>query len=994
MKKLLFFFVGLLCALPAISQVSIGSANTDVSLPVNPYYGFTFSQSIYLANEINTSGDIDSISYYLKPGSSLSNSNNWVVFIGHTTLSQFASTFIDVINSDTVFEGTISVTNDTIYIAFDAPFSYNGTDNIVITVLENFGGYDGFNDKFKGTSTTSPMSRRVQNDGSAFDPYTYSGYSSNINTFPDITFHGIVQSCPIPTNASVDSLTDISVGIGWTGNNPNFEVDIAQDATALGSGTVFVTSLDSLFTDTLTSVTDYRVYVREICGVGDTSGWLGPITFSTVCPSALTPDYLEEFDAYPTDCWSAFKGLISDSTTVESTTGYWYQDGFGNVGSSGAARLNLYSNVRDWLISPSIDLGDGSTAYQLSFDVALTSYYGTDPTAFGTDDSVFVVISTDNGTTWSDDNVLHKWHAGTALSNLGEFMAFDLSAYTGLVKFGFYGYSPIANNDINIYVDNFLIDPKPPCPLPLGLSVSSLIDSSAVLSWTSSDTSFAVEYGLFGFSQDPLEQNLISVSNDSLLLTGLNASTDYAFYVRTYCSGGDTSEWTGPYGFSTPCVTLSAPTALQTFDAIAPMCWKEAVGQLTDSTTLTIQDAAWNDGSYGNVSGSSSSAYINVYSNRKEWLISQSIDLGSGQNYQLEFDVVFTAYFGSGPASGADDDTLSVLISADNGVTWSAQNVLDTWDNSTGFPNDSERKVYDLSSYSGVVKFAFYAKSDVSIGSADFNAYIDNFKVNTCTQYISVSGDTACASYTSPYTGNVYSQTGIYSDTIANASCDSIYTLDITINPHTSASINVIECDTFVSVTGNAYTQTGVYYDTIPNMYSCDSVVQTNLSVLYVDLSVDQSQNVYLSSNESDPAASYQWVNCSDSSPISGETSIDFTASALGDYACQISIGSCVQISECISVTSLDSSTSIGQYTKSDIKVYPNPNNGQFTLELSEKPQDKLHLSISNTLGQVIYSKELNSSNNAISLDGVDKGIYIMSLTSPTQSLKTRIVID
>ncbi|MAD50171.1 MAG: hypothetical protein CMC95_02560, partial [Flavobacteriales bacterium] len=44
--------------------------------------------------------------------------------------------------------------------------------------------------------------------------------------------------------------------------------------------------------------------------------------------------------------------------------------------------------------------------------------------------------------------------------------------------------------------------------------------------------------------------------------------------------------------------------------------------------------------------------------------------------------------------------------------------------------------------------------------------------------------------------------------------------------------------------------------------------------------------------------------------------------------------------------------------------------------------------------GQLIYSKELNSSNNAISLDGVDKGIYIMSLTSPTQSLKTRIVID
>lgn len=280
---------------------------------------------------------------------------------------------------------------------------------------------------------------------------------------------------------------------------------------------------------------------------------------------------------------------------------------------------------------------------------------------------------------------------------------------------------------------------------------------------------------------------------------------------------------------------------------------------------------------------------------------------------------------------------------------------------------------------------ALPAISQVSIGSAnsDVSLPVNPYYGFTFSQSIylaneiNTSGDIDSISY--------YLKPG---SSLSNSNNWVVFIGHTTLSQFASTFIDVINSDTVfegaISVTN----------DTIPNMYSCDSVVQTNLSVLYVDLSVDQSQNVYLSSNESDPAANYQWVNCSDSSPISGETSIDFTASALGDYACQISIGSCVQISECISITSLDSSTSIGQYTKSDIKVYPNPNNGQFTLELSEKPQDKLHLSISNTLGQLIYSKELNSSNNAISLDGVDKGIYIMSLTSPTQSLKTRIVID
>ena len=89
-----------------------------------------------------------------------------------------------------------------------------------------------------------------------------------------------------------------------------------------------------------------------------------PLLFTTDCGSH-TPDYLEEFIDFPPLCWEGKKGLISDSTTFESQNSYWDDDGFGNVGSSGAIKINLYYNVREWFVSPTIDLGDGSTSYQL-----------------------------------------------------------------------------------------------------------------------------------------------------------------------------------------------------------------------------------------------------------------------------------------------------------------------------------------------------------------------------------------------------------------------------------------------------------------------------------------------------------------------------------------------------------------------------------------------------------------------------------------------------
>ena len=61
--------------------------------------------------------------------------------------------------------------------------------------------------------------------------------------------------------------------------------------------------------------------------------------------------------------------------------------------------------------------------------------------------------------------------------------------------------------------------------------------------------------------------------------------------------------------------------------------------------------------------------------------------------------------------------------------------------------------------------------------------------------------------------------------------CDSTYTLNLTINNSTSSSTNITACDSYTwSVDGNVYTSSGVYTNTSTNSFGCthiDSLVLT-----------------------------------------------------------------------------------------------------------------------------------------------------------------------
>ena len=98
--------------------------------------------------------------------------------------------------------------------------------------------------------------------------------------------------------------------------------------------------------------------------------------------------------------------------------------------------------------------------------------------------------------------------------------------------------------------------PAPPIQFMAAINITA---SNATLQWVAAgvETEWVVEYGLSGFSQGTGTSSL--ETNTNVPITGLSPITTYDFYVQAICGPGDTSLWSGPFSFITPCAALTPP---------------------------------------------------------------------------------------------------------------------------------------------------------------------------------------------------------------------------------------------------------------------------------------------------------------------------------------------------------------------------------------------------------------------------------------------------
>jgi len=160
------------------TDVIVGNGNTNLGIPVNPYYKTTYSQSIYYPSEISYPAGyrINKIYYYFNGFSTLVHTKDFVIYMGHTTTNSFATTtswlpiseFTQVYNNVNIAQQATG--GYWMEFLLDTPFLYNGLDNLVIAVEENVltSTYDSSSNFFWSTATAG-LNRSIQHQSDTVD---------------------------------------------------------------------------------------------------------------------------------------------------------------------------------------------------------------------------------------------------------------------------------------------------------------------------------------------------------------------------------------------------------------------------------------------------------------------------------------------------------------------------------------------------------------------------------------------------------------------------------------------------------------------------------------------------------------------------------------------------------------------------------------------------------------------------------------------------------
>ncbi len=246
---------------------------------------------------------------------------------------------------------------------------------------------------------------------------------------------------------------------------------------------------------------------------------------------------------------------------------------------------------------------------------------------------------------------------------------------------------------------------------------------------------------------------------------------------------------------------------------------------------------------------------------------------------------------------------------------------------------------------------------------------------------------TACYSYVSPSKKYTYTKSNTYYDTIPNSKgCDSIITINLTINNQTTETIARTACYSYVSPSKKyTYIQSGTYIDTILNTKGCDSIIAINLTINTADVSVTNSSPT-LTANAI--GATYQWLDCDNNfTEINNANNQTFLASSNGNYAVEVTQNGCVDTSLCINVSNAQIlENTFGNH----LMVFPNPTKEDVNIELGNHYNEVVVI-VRNALGQEVMRTSFNKTNAfKLNIPG-ETGLYILELHAPEHKALLRV---
>ncbi|WP_343631089.1 T9SS type A sorting domain-containing protein [Fluviicola sp.] len=355
--------------------------------------------------------------------------------------------------------------------------------------------------------------------------------------------------------------------------------------------------------------------------------------------------------------------------------------------------------------------------------------------------------------------------------------------------------------------------------------------------------------------------------------------------------------------------------------------------------------------------------------------------------------------------TGTDVQTACVSYTWIDGVTYTSSNNTATFTivggNSNGCdsvvtldltilqPATSSVTITECTSYTWAENGITYTTSGA------YTATLPNAAANGCDSIITLNltiiqpttssvSATACSSYTWAQNGMTYTASGAYTDTIPNASgCDSVITLNLTINTPTSSVFTVSTCSPSYTwaQNGMTYTASGMYNDTITNAAGCDSVVTLNLTITTFVATATDNGNATATASA---GTTYQWINCTTNTPIAGATAQTFAATANGSYAVIVSNGTCSDTSNCVNITNVG----IKEHAISTIEVHPNPTHDVVFVTMDAS---SAVVEVMDAQGKLVQTTQIKSGDQ-INLSAYERGVYTLRIKTDSGTSIERIV--
>ncbi len=262
------------------------------------------------------------------------------------------------------------------------------------------------------------------------------------------------------------------------------------------------------------------------------------------------------------------------------------------------------------------------------------------------------------------------------------------------------------------------------------ITVPTIGGNTATVSWTTANTpvSYKVRHRTNGAGVWTEGTQTTTTKN----LTGLQSYTAYEVQVKEFCSATDSSIWSP----STVFTTAITPNWIENFQVAVPTVgWSRAKGRALNPTVFTSTTTSdWGQDDYGNLvpnGPNGKSARVNLWStNHFNWLITPSIEIPNNVNsYQIEYDLALTNWNAITASTLGVDDTLALIVSLDNGLTWNKSNAVITYHAASAITPAGGHVIIPVpAAWKGnTIKLAWYSQSTLS--NADNDVFVDNFEI-------------------------------------------------------------------------------------------------------------------------------------------------------------------------------------------------------------------------------------------------------------------------